>query len=122
VVAAGVLGLLPAAYTLVYALLLFSAVSASRGHAVVGAVFLGISGLAAAAAGAVQTLTGRGGRLLVAGGAAFAALTALGLVAALSSGGAGLWPAVLVTVGVAVVVLPNRPASRAYFAAVRDRR
>ncbi|WP_141233681.1 hypothetical protein [Geodermatophilus saharensis] len=119
-VAAGVLGLLLAAYTLVYALLLFSAVSISLGYAVVGAVFLGISGLAAV--GAVQTLLGRGSRLLTAGGAAFALLTGLGLVTALVTGSVGLWPVVLLAVGVAVAVLPNRPASRSWFAAVRERR
>lgn len=118
--AAAVLGFLLAAYTLVYALLLFTAISASIGYAVIGAVFLGISGLSAG--GAVQALSGRGRGLLVAGGALFAGLTALGLVTALLSGTAGLWPVVLVGVGVAVVVLLYRPASGDFFAASRDRR
>ncbi|MGY1697389.1 MULTISPECIES: hypothetical protein [unclassified Geodermatophilus] len=119
-VAAGALGLLLAVYTLVYALLLFSAVSISPGYAVFGVVFLAISGLAAG--GSVQTLRGRGGRLLTAAGAAFALLTTLGLVTALVSGGVGLLPVALLAVGIAVAVLPNRPASRSWFAAVRDRR
>jgi hypothetical protein len=117
-VAAG-LGFLLAAYGLVYGLLLFTGVSISLVYAAAGAAFLGISGLAAA--GSVLALTGRGSTLLVAAGAVFAALTAVGAVLALQSGSVGVWPLVLIAVGVAVVVLLNLPESRAFFATTRAR-
>ena len=117
---AALLGLVLAAYTLVYSLLLFTGVSIAVGYAVAGAVYLTISGLTAG--GVVRALTGRGGGLLVAGGVAFTLLTALGLVGALlGRGGAGVWPLVLIALGLAVAVLPTRPASRAFFATARDR-
>ncbi len=119
-VAAG-LGLLMAAYTLVYAVPLFAGVSIGVGYAVFGAVFLGVSVLAAV--GSVHALSGRGGGLLSAAGAVFAGLAALGLVLGLvRRQDAGVWPLVLIAVGVAVVVLVTRPESRAFFAAARDGR
>ena len=116
---AALLGLVLAAYTLVYSLLLFTGVSIAVGYAVAGALYLAISGLTAG--GVVRALTGRGGGLLVAGGAVFTLLTAVGLVGALLGGGIGVWPLVLVAAGLAVAVLPTRPASRAFFATARDR-
>jgi hypothetical protein len=115
------LGLLLAAYNLVYALQLFAGVSISAGYWFAGAAFLAVSGLATA--GSVYALIGRGSTVLVAAGAAFVALTAVGLALALLNGvDIGLWPLVLIALGVAVVVLPNLPDSRAFFAAARDRR
>lgn len=118
---AAALGLALAAYTLVYSLLLFTGASIAVGYAVAGALYLAISGLTAG--GVVRALTGRGGGMLVAGGAAFALLTVVGLAGALLGGsGIGALPLVLVAVGLAVAVLPTRPASRAFFATARDRR
>jgi hypothetical protein len=117
---AAALGVALAGYTLVYSLLLFTGVSIAVGYAVAGALYLAISGLTAG--GVVRALTGRGGGLLVAGGAVFTLLTAVGLVGALLGGsGIGVWPLVLVAAGLAVAVLPTRPASRAFFATARDR-
>ncbi|SFO37780.1 hypothetical protein SAMN05660359_02988 [Geodermatophilus obscurus] len=119
-VAAG-LGLLVAAYTLVSAVPLFAGVSIGVGYALFGAVFLGVSVLAAV--GSVRALSGRGGGLLSAAGAVFAGLAALGLVLGVVSGrDAGVLPLVLIAVGVAVVVLLTRPESRAFFAATRGGR
>ncbi len=120
VVAAG-LGLLVAVYTLASAVPLFAGIAIRVDYALFGALFLGVSVLAAV--GSVRALRGRGGGLLATAGAVFAGMAALGLLLALVSGDdAGVLPLVLIAVGVALVVLVNRPASRAFFAAARDRR
>ncbi|MGY1649997.1 hypothetical protein [Geodermatophilus sp. SYSU D01119] len=106
------LGFLLGLWTLLYAALLFSAARADGVLAAIAAVYLGITVLCVT--GGVQALTGRGGRLLAAGGIAIAALSLLGVVTSLMSGTLAVWPVVLGAAGVGVVVLLGRPASREF--------
>ncbi len=117
--AAAGLGILLGAYCLMYSLVLFTAARVDGVLAVFGAVYLGIALLCGG--GAVQALTGRGTGLLASGGGVVAALAALGFLTSLAGGGVALWPVVLVAAGVGVVVLLNRPASRAHLALRRTR-
>jgi hypothetical protein len=114
VLAAAGLGFVVGAYALMYSLALFTAATHDTTFAVFGAVYLAIAVLCGW--GGVQVLTRRGSLLLRTGSVLIAGLAALGLVLALSSGVFSLWLAVLVVVGVGIVVLLTRPASRTYLA------
>ncbi|MGY1713681.1 hypothetical protein ACI78R_04435 [Geodermatophilus sp. SYSU D01106] len=114
---ATLLGFLLGLWALLYAALLFSAARADGVLAAIAAVWLGITVLCVA--GGVQALTGRGGRLLAAGGVAVAALSLLGVVTSVLDGTLAVWPLVLAAAGAGVVVLLNRPASREFLSRPR---
>ncbi|WP_139173410.1 hypothetical protein [Geodermatophilus telluris] len=112
--AAAGLGFVLGAYALMYSLALFTAATRVAFYAVFGAVYLGIAVLCLW--GGVQVVTRRCSRLLTAGSVLIASLGALGIVSALATGVFSLWLVVLVGLGVGVVVLLRRPASREYLA------
>ncbi len=114
VLAAAALGFLLGAYALMYSLLLFTAATVEVVFAAFGAVYLLIAVLGIW--GGVQALTGRGSRLLAAGGGVIAVLAVLGIVTSLVGGGVSLWSVVLAAAGAGTVVLLKQPASRAFFA------
>ncbi len=114
VLGAAALGFLLGTYALMYSLLLFTAATVEVVFAVFGAVYLVIAVLGIW--GGVQALSGRGSRLLAAGGGVIALLAVLGIVASLVGGGVSLWSVVLAAAGAGTVVLLNQPASRGFFA------